>query len=1451
MEGREDQLAKIKRSIAERRYDDAIRACRRLLVEAGPSADARILLGEALLAADRYEDARVEMASLLREQPNIAVGQRLLGEAYLRQGQHDKAQKALRRAIELEPDDEAAHELMLEATTEAVGSPDSTMERWLGKMPEDPATQQIQLPEARAVAPAAKLDAPVGIAPAGTAPVGTAAAGIAPAARTEPSRSLEAREPSSRGNVVAGSPSRALEPSKPRVEPSAPRVEASAPRSSSSALDDFENDSGDDFEAATSFEAPSAELEAMLAEAAQSQADGGKGLRALLAQTGNKADVPGAPKRTDVVSSTGVPRSGELGLAPRSGGTPLGPRSGEQRVGPDDTGEFEPPTQARIVLPEHRGDDLDSGELDSADLDADMSGEAPLAEPATRIFTEPKKRKKPADSSVESLEIDALEDLDDAPEPTMQISLDDALDAATGKPKKERTSSPGSELGPKLPAPIAPPPKPIAPLQLPGAAPPPAAPPPSTPILAIAPRAALPGSPAAALPGSPPPAPPPEPIASEPTVAPTDVAPGQASTFVGENPQGVRAPPPVLGGAVPGAPVAAPPPVFNAGVSLGTAALAGGPSTTPIAASPAAALPPPVIAPAPIMPSPITPSPLVGAAPAPMPAPTMDEGDGFEVPPDPSVAVAAAPGGTTRTTRRLTVGDQLAIFRQKLRGPNPGRAIAAELREKPGIAIGLVGGLALLVVSIITIVSSFQGPNVDDLFAHVSDEGRVTDFVAAIQAVNESTDEHETAVAALLFASATFDVGEDRLETAERKLSALGVAVGTLPEARVAQSLTLLARGRATEALAATEGVEMQGIVVAEAFRARARALMARGQLAPAVQAAEQALAQRPGTPRHSTLVAYYRARAGHYEEALAALELPGSDQMPAVKAVRAYVLARRGGAGDLEAATTEAAAVMGGLSSFATTSEKVLARFARALALMAQNQREDALTELRDAAGSSGRGGVLPFDEVLVLDIARALVHLEAYDDATTLLARLPEQSADSGARAQLLVEIALARLDFPGAQAALRNASPGPASDILAARVAEGEGRFDDAIARYTTAAGTPEFVVEAHRRRGALLVRMGQIREARDVLQLALASGRNDPDLVATYARVLLLNGQATEAQAQITSATSAHPEHLGLQAVSALLSATRGDRDRALSQLRRLAPAMPTDVDVRLDLANVARASANREVETSACDDALRIDSHSGPARLCVARVATDNADFERAHRLIDEAKTSGYRGLEVARAEAQLLASEGRGQSGLNDVQGFLEAHPNDPVILAARARLELQSEDGRRALTTAQLLLRLDSRDPEGLFASAYAGYLNRSRDTSSYITGALEEGTRRGMPFTFMARVQGLRALIAFDSSTTQASQQGTEAAARDPHCGIAQLALALVADAQHNGEAFQRALRAAGVSTDPPAEVIARLATLETSDQRCQIANRYLRMAPRGWDASSMQRITSRGCP
>lgn len=157
-------IARAKKLIAERKHQEAVRACRRVLLARPDEGAVRLLLGQALLAQGRHDEVRLEMLSLVKKTPNSAAAHRLLGEARMRLGHNEEAANALKTALKLDPADEETRELLEELGTEPEDLPPEmgTIDRWfadektdgdhppgeLEPLEGEATTASIELPEA-------------------------------------------------------------------------------------------------------------------------------------------------------------------------------------------------------------------------------------------------------------------------------------------------------------------------------------------------------------------------------------------------------------------------------------------------------------------------------------------------------------------------------------------------------------------------------------------------------------------------------------------------------------------------------------------------------------------------------------------------------------------------------------------------------------------------------------------------------------------------------------------------------------------------------------------------------------------------------------------------------------------------------------------------------------------------------------------------------------------------------------------------------------------------------------------------------------------------------------------------------------------------------------------------------------------------------------------------------
>jgi tetratricopeptide (TPR) repeat protein len=769
-------------------------------------------------------------------------------------------------------------------------------------------------------------------------------------------------------------------------------------------------------------------------------------------------------------------------------------------------------------------------------------------------------------------------------------------------------------------------------------------------------------------------------------------------------------------------------------------------------------------------------------------------------------------------------GAQEPITKPTLRSPGA-RGEATQRIRLTQVTVALVLSGVVAAALLVAVTRWLGARERDEALAIASDNGTEADVVRALAAT-----EGASASRARLFATATVELGEDRGEAAEALLAS--AAPG--PETSVARSLLAISRGQATEALVMLEELQASGVTLAEGARARALALQAMGRFPEAQAAAGQAWGFRPA-PRHACLLAHAAALAGDVEAAAATVgSIIDADARPCARVVRAEVAFARN---DLASAETEATVVLGALAERATNADEAWAHHLRGRGAQLRGDVATARAEHRAAAELAPHA-----DETLLLRALEGLLLAGDAPAAQELSARLTAAPPSPARRAELLVAIALERRDFAAADASLALLTPGARTALARGRILEARGSTQAALEQYAAATADPSLAVDASLRRARLLSRLGRDSEARVALEAGARTSPTDATLAAALAHAALATDDVRAARSAIEPALRAHADDVRLVALSALLRAREGDATSALATARTAAASATEDPEVQLDLVEVARLAGDRATETQACANALRLDPQRFAATVCTVRTALDAADFARATQLLEQARSAGAPEPALSRLRAELAVAAGHGALDVETVQTFLRTHRNDVSLLVSLARLQLQAEEGNDADDTARRILSLSSENPEALYVRAYAAYVDGHFGTSDELLDRAQVGARN---VSLRARVAALRGMLAYEDRRYGNPQSlADEAIAADGRCATAHLLRALVAS--RDPSAQRAALEAAAQGTDTPAEAIGRLAmALGPNAQGCALAERYVRMAPDGYDRRDVDDI------
>ncbi len=175
--------------------------------------------------------------------------------------------------------------------------------------------------------------------------------------------------------------------------------------------------------------------------------------------------------------------------------------------------------------------------------------------------------------------------------------------------------------------------------------------------------------------------------------------------------------------------------------------------------------------------------------------------------------------------------------------------------------------------------------------------------------------------------------------------------------------------------------------------------------------------------------------------------------------------------------------------------------------------------------------------------------------------------------------------------------------------------------------------------------------------------------------------------------------------------------------------------------------------------------------------------------------------------------------------------------------------MQLQAEHDRDAADSFRRALEIDARDPEALLGRGLIAIRNGDLGgAASRLEAATSAATERHAGTDLEARILSARGRLRFEYGTFgDAMTRAREAIARDARCADAHLLLANVA-IETGGDPIPE-LRLAVAGTAPPPEAVGRLAVrLPAGQEACELAARYMRAAPQGYDADSVRSLQSR---
>ncbi len=758
---------------------------------------------------------------------------------------------------------------------------------------------------------------------------------------------------------------------------------------------------------------------------------------------------------------------------------------------------------------------------------------------------------------------------------------------------------------------------------------------------------------------------------------------------------------------------------------------------------------------------------------------------------------------------------------------------------------------AVLVVPVLLGVAAFLGvrywmdenasEEVSAAAVRASDDGLRESLESAIQVAEKHglDDPEDVALRARLLATLVMDHGEDRAAEVQELLAQLSGPDANLPDVRVAEAYLRIARGDVPGAQEALDSAEGES---AELWRARALVLLAGRDVTRAVTAARAAVTERPTSPRHVALLALLMALDRDTSAATEALAgVPGGDGSPAVRLARARILLESGS--DPRGAASEAGVVLEELGSVASKHQKAWAHLVRARHAAASGDEPAARRE------ATGAAELRPtWDEAFALSLAETFLRLAAPSDAQEVLSTLPEQSQEPQRRATLEAEVALAVGEIDAAARALEQAPDDAQTAFLRGRIQEERGDLDAARTLYERAMEDPRESVRARGRLGAIALGAGDSARAVELLTPAAEREPANLEVVPVLVRALLATERVERASEVVGFALQRREDAVELLSAKAQVDLAQGHTEAALATLRRVVEQRPDDPEVHATLGEAARLAGEPDRAREAFDKALELrDDHQG-ALIGLAQLAVDEGDDEAARAAIERAESAGARGRALDRVRAHLLVRQGAGEEAVETLSELAE-DTEDAALWVALGWAQTQAERDRDATRSFTRALRIDEDEPEAHLGMALlqtrAGALSRVARS----IGAAERAMRqRGLGPRFEARILAARGRLRFElGDFGDATANAREALSKDAECAEAHLLLANIAI--ERGDDPIPHLRSAVAGHAPLPEALGRLAVrLPRGEEACDLARRYMRAAPNGYDAPDVQDVIDR---
>lgn len=302
--------------------------------------------------------------------------------------------------------------------------------------------------------------------------------------------------------------------------------------------------------------------------------------------------------------------------------------------------------------------------------------------------------------------------------------------------------------------------------------------------------------------------------------------------------------------------------------------------------------------------------------------------------------------------------------------------------------------------------------------------------------------------------------------------------------------------------------------------------------------------------------------------------------------------------------------------------------------------------------------------------------------------------------------------------------------------------EGANDAALAQARQWAAEAPQDAQAQRWLAIALKQSGQVEQAREVIEQAIALAPEDSDLHFTHAGLLLGARDVDAAQQALGRSVEANPNQLGAYIMQAHLALARGDAEEA-ARLLRLGERIDADNPQLMGLGGVlALRSGERERALQLLSQASQQAPEDAQILHALGMAYQANGHLAFAEQAFGRVLALHPQMLPLRLQLARLQHAQGRPEEALTQVRAMLADAPEAPGLLRIAGELSLQLGQDREALDWLRKAVQAMPGEPRALEAAMQAWWRLRELEDARGVLDALLQAHPQ-QPALWRARMQ------------------------------------------------------------------------------------------------------------